>query len=145
MSVVEKPFGRITMDIIGPLPKSRLGKRYVLVICDYATRYPEAVALRSTEADRIAEDLVTVFSRVGVPHEILIGQGSNFTSRLLTELYHLLHVHPIRTCPYHLQTGGLVERFNQNLKAILRKAAQTEGKNLDKLILFLLFANREVP
>ena len=62
MSVVEKPFGRITMDIIGPLPKSRLGKRYVLVICDYATRYPEAVALRSTEAEHIAEELVTVFA-----------------------------------------------------------------------------------
>ena len=101
----------------------------MLVIPDYATRYPKAVALRSTDAEHIAEELVTVFLRVGVPHEILTDQGSNFTSRLLTELYRLLHVHAIRTSPYHSQTDGLVQRFNQTLKAMLQKAAQTEGED----------------
>ena len=62
LPVVEEPFSRIAMDIVGPLPKSRSGKRYILVICDYATRYPEAIALRSTDAEHIAEELVTVFS-----------------------------------------------------------------------------------
>ena len=80
LPVVGEPFGRMAMDIVGPLPKSRSEKRYVLVICDYATRYPEAVALRSTDAEHIAEELVTVFSRVGVPCKILTDQGSNFTS-----------------------------------------------------------------
>ena len=145
LPVIEEPFGQIAMDIVGPLPKSRSGKRYVLVICDYATRFPEAVALQSIDAEHIAEELVTVFSRVGVPREILTDQGSNFTSRLLTELYRLLHVHPIRTSPYHPQTDGLVERFNQTLKAMLRKSAQTEGKDWDKLLPFMLFAYREVP
>ena len=114
---------------MGPLPKSHLGKRYVLVIPDYATRHPKAVALRSTDAEHIAEELVTVFSRVGVPHEILTDQGSNFTSQLLTELYRLLHVHAIRTSPYHPQMDGLVQQFNQTLKAMLQKAAQTEDKD----------------
>ena len=83
LPIIEEPFSRIAMDIVGPLPKSRSGKRYILVICDYATRYPEAVALRFTDAECIAEELVTVFSRVGVPREILTDQGSNFTSQLL--------------------------------------------------------------
>jgi len=39
----------------------------------------------------------------------------------------------------------LVERFNQTLKAMLRKAAQFEGKDWDKLFPFLLFAFQEVP
>jgi len=145
LPVIEEPFSRIGMDIIGPLPKSRSGKRYVLVICDYATRYPEAIAMRSIDAEHVAEELVAVFSRVGVPREILTDQGSNFTSRLLAELYRLLHVHPIRTSPYHPQTDGLVERFNQTLKSMLRKTARTEGKDWDKLIPYLLFAYREVP
>ena len=54
-------------------------------------------------------------------------------------------MHPICTSPYHLQTDSLVDRFKQTLKAMLRKAAQTEGKDCDKLIPFLLFSNWEVP
>ena len=48
------------MDIVGPLPRSRSGKRFILVVCDYATRYPEAVPLRSTDAEHIAEELVQI-------------------------------------------------------------------------------------
>ena len=133
------------MDIVGPLPRSRLGNQFILVICDYATRYPEAIPLRSIDVVHVAEELIKVFARVGVPEEILTDQGSNFTSQLLAELYRLLHVHPIRTSPYHPQTDGLVERFNQTLKNMLRKAATEEGKDWDKLVPYLLFAYREVP
>ena len=122
----------------------RRGKRYILVVCDYATRYPEAVALKSIDAEHIAEELVHLFARVCIPEEILTDKGSNFTSQLLTELYKMLNVHPIRTSPYHPQTDGLVERFNQTLKAMLRKAA-IERKDWDKMIPYLLFAYREVP
>ena len=58
LPIIEEPFQRIAMDIVDPLPKSRSGKRYVLVICDYATRYPEAIALHSIDAEHIAEELV---------------------------------------------------------------------------------------
>ena len=95
LPVIEVPFERITMDIIGPLPRSRSGNRYVLVVCDYATRWPEAAPLRSIDAEHVAEELMTLFSRVGVPREILTDQGSNFTSKLLTEVYKMLHIQPI--------------------------------------------------
>ena len=45
LPVSSEPLKHIAMDIIGALPRSRSGKRYVLVICDYATRYPEAIPL----------------------------------------------------------------------------------------------------
>ena len=117
----------------------------ILVLCDYATRYPEAIPLRSIEANRIAAELVKVFARVGVPEEILTDQGTNFTSQLLHEVYNLLRIQPIKTTPYHPQTDGLVERFNHTLKSMLRKTATHEGKNWDELLPYLLFAYREVP
>ena len=64
LPIISEPFRRIAMDIIGPLPKSPSGKRFILVVCDYATRYPEAVPLRSIDAEHIAEELVQIFSRV---------------------------------------------------------------------------------
>ena len=54
------------MNIVGPLLKTQSGKRFILVVCDHATQYPEAVALRSTEAEDIAEQLVQIFTWVGV-------------------------------------------------------------------------------
>lgn len=65
LPVIEKPFGRIVIDIVGPLPRSRSGNSYVLVVCDYATRYPEAIALRSIDAEHVAEELIPMFARVG--------------------------------------------------------------------------------
>ena len=140
LPIITEPFSRIAMDIIGPLPRSHSGKRYVLVICDYATRYPEAIPLRSIDAEHVAEELVVLFSRIGIPKEILTDQGSNFTSQLLTEIYRLLHVHPIT--PHH---SRLVENLNQTSKSMLRKAAIQQGKNWNKLIPYLLFVYREVP
>ena len=120
-------------------PRTSSGKQYILVVCDYTTWYPEAISLRSIDALHIAEQLVTLFSRVGIPDEILTDQGSNFTSQLLTEIYHMLHIHTIQTTPYHSQTDGLVECFNQTLKAMLKKTAADEGKDWDKVIPYLLF------
>ena len=101
--------------------------------------------MKHVDASSVAEELIKVFSRVGVPREILTDQGTNFTSRLLIELYRMLHIQPIRTTPYHPQTDGLVERFNQTLKLMLRKTAVKEGLDWDKMLPYVLFAYREVP
>ena len=70
LAVIAEPFHRIVTDIVGPLPRSRSGNRYELVVCDYATRYWEAVPLRSIEAEVIAEQLMKLFTRVRLPREI---------------------------------------------------------------------------
>lgn len=57
----------------------------------------------------------------------------------------MLHIHPTRTTPYHPQTDRLVERFNKTLKSMLRKVANQEGNDWDRLIPYLVFAYREVP
>ena len=97
------------------------------------------------DAEHIAEELIKVFARVGIPKEVLTDQGSNFTSKLLSELYRLLKIQGVCTSPYHPQCDGLVEHFNQTLKMMLRKVVNKEGKDWDKLLPYVLFAYREVP
>ena len=145
LPIMGEPFERIAMDIVGPLPRSKQGHRYILVVCDYATRYPEAIPLKKFTAPVIADELIEIFSRHGVPREILTDQGTNFTSQLLQELYKMIGVKPIKTSPYHPQTDGLVERFNQTLKQMLKKTIEEEGRDWHKLIPYVLFAYREVP
>jgi len=145
LPLMREPFERIALDIVGPLRRTRKGNQYILVICDYATRYPEAIPLRSIDAGTVAEHLIQLFARVGIPREILSDQGTNFMSQLLKELYNLLQIHQIRTSPYHPQTDGLVERFNRTLKSLLRKLVNKEGRDWDRLLPYILFAYREVP
>ena len=103
MPLISKPFQRIVMDFIGHLPHTQRGNRFILTMCDYTTRYPEAISLPSTEASRVAKELMSVFVHVGDPDEILMDQGSNFMSALLGEVYRLLNIQRINTKPYHPQ------------------------------------------
>jgi len=65
MPLMDSPFKRVAVDLIGPIsPVTERGNRYILTMVDYATRYPEATALKSIEAETVAEALVTMFSRV---------------------------------------------------------------------------------
>lgn len=134
LPIMGEPFQRIAMDIVGPLPKTRRGNEYVLVISDYATRYPEAVPLRQFTALTVAEELINVFARYGIPTEILTDQGTNFTSQLLKELYNLIKVKPIKTTPYHPQTNGLVQRFNRTFKSTLWRILVEEGQDWGNFI-----------
>uniref|UniRef100_A0A8C6KQE2 Gypsy retrotransposon integrase-like protein 1 n=1 Tax=Nothobranchius furzeri TaxID=105023 RepID=A0A8C6KQE2_NOTFU len=119
--IIMTPFERLGMDVVGPVEKSKSGNRFMLVITDYATKYPEVFPLKSVKAKTVAFCLVQFFARVGFPKEILTDQGTNFMSKLLKDVYKLIGISRLRTTPYHPQTDGLTERFNQTLKNMLRK------------------------
>ncbi|XP_033728194.1 uncharacterized protein LOC117317492 [Pecten maximus] len=146
MPLIDIPFQRVAIDIIGPLqPATDRGNRYILTIVDYATRYPEAIALRGIETERVAEALVDVYSRVGIPREVLTDQGSQFTSELMREVSRLLSIRQLTTTPYHPMCNGLVERFNGTLKQMLKRMCSERPKDWDKYLNALLFSYREVP
>ena len=117
MPLIDVPFKRVAIDLIGPInPKSSSGFRYILTLVDYATRYPEAVPLKNCTAKDVANALVSIFSRLGVPEEILTDQGRQFTSQYMKEVMNLLEINHLMTTPYHPMCNGLVESFNITLK-----------------------------
>lgn len=74
---VPLPFRRIAMDIVGPLERSSAGHQYILVVCDYATRYPKAFPLRSITTSKVISVLVQMFPRVGIPDKIISDQRTS--------------------------------------------------------------------
>lgn len=72
LPIIEVPFARIAMDLVGPLVKSSRGHQYIFVVLGYATRYPEAVPLRNTSSKTIAKELFSMFIRTGIPIEIKV-------------------------------------------------------------------------
>ena len=144
LPVIDEPFSRIGMDMVGPLPRSRAGKKHILVIVDHATRWPEAMALHSTDSQSVADELLVLFTRTGVPRQILTDCGSNFTGKLMKKLYRSIGVTELQTTPYHPKGDGLVERFNATLKPMLKKMLKVWNGQWD-LALPHVLGNTEEP
>ena len=134
------------MDLIGPItPASKDGHRFILVMVDYATRYPEAAPLKTIDTVTVAESLLNMWTRVGIPEKVLSDQGTQFISDVMKEVHRLLSIEGLRTTPYHAQGNGLVERFNATLKSMLKKLCGEKPRTWHRFLPAVLFAYREVP
>ena len=84
---------------------------------DYFTKWPEVFAILDQRAATVAEVLVSeFFTRFGVPIELHSDQRRNFEAEAFQEACRLLGIHKTRTTPYHPESDGMVERFNQTLE-----------------------------
>ena len=146
MPLIDTPFKRVAVDIVGPIePRSDKKSRYILTMIDYATRYPEAVALPSIETERVAEALIAMFSRVGIPSEMLMEHESRVTIEVMNEVSRLLSLQQLTTIPYRPYSEGPVERFHAMLKRVLLTMCAERPNDWDKYLPALLFAVREIP
>ena len=146
MPLIDTPFKRVAVDIVGPIePRSDKKSRYILTMIDYATRYPEAVALPSIETERVAEALIAMFSRVGIPSEMLMEHESRVTIEVMNEVSRLLSLQQLTTIPYRPYSKGPVERFHAMLKRVLLTMCAERPNDWDKYLPALLFAVREIP
>ena len=146
MPRIDVPFKRVATNLIGPLnPVTYNKNRFILTLVDYATRYPEAVPLASIDTETVAEALVSIFSHVGIPYEVLSDMGNQCTSAVMKEVSRLLSFKQLVTTPYHPICNGLMERFNQTIKKMLMRMCAERSKDWDKYIDPLLFAYREAP
>ena len=146
MPLIDTPFKRVAVEIVGPIaPPSEAGHRYILTLVDYATRYPEAVPLKKITTEAVAEALLDIYSRVGIPEEVLTDQGTQFMSECMQEVSRLLSIKGLTSTPYHPICNGLVERWNGTLKSMIKRLCQDQPKQWHRLINPVLFAYREVP
>src|SRR3954469_10294368 len=104
------------------LPVSLTGKRYIILVVDFFTKYTEAIATEEANAQTVVKFLYTdVIYRHGVPKEITSDRGTEFLNNLVREFERTYHIKYIRTTAYHPQGNGQTERTNQTVKNILAK------------------------
>ncbi|KAG5889155.1 hypothetical protein JTB14_036966 [Gonioctena quinquepunctata] len=77
----------LSTDLMGPLPRSSKGKKFILVITDYFSKYPLVFPLKSSTADvvlrKIGEEAFLVY---GVPRSLLCDNGPQYRSRQMRQL-----------------------------------------------------------
>ena len=141
LTVIKTPFHRIAFDLVAPLPRTKHGHQYLLTFICLSSKYPEAIPLKRVDAVSVAEAMVDVFSRIGIPYEMLTDQGSVFMGRLTKELYGLLNIDHLRAFPYNSQTDGCLHRWHGSLKHMLRKCEDRKAQ-WGILLKYFLFAYR---
>ena len=141
---VGEPFEKVAFDLVGPLPRTTSGYKYLLTAMCLYTKFPVAIPLRRVDNHTVVEAMMEVFANYGMPKELLTDQGSVFTSRLTRHMCKSFEVHKIRTSPYHPQSDGALERWHSCLKGMIKRAG-VNLKEWDLQLKYLLFAYRDTP
>ena len=129
MPIIEVPFKRVAVDMVELMsPPNESGYRNILTMVDYATRYSEAVPLKNINTVSVAEALLDIYSRVGLPEEVLSDLGRQFVSYCMKEVSRLLSISQLTTTPYHPICNGLVKRLIGTLKTMLRRLCAEKSK-----------------
>jgi transposase InsO family protein len=140
------PWERVGVDLAGPFTRTDRGNRYLLVVVDYFTRWPEAIPIASTHAEVVARALVEhVFSRFGVPAELHSDRGSNFESNVFRAVMELMGIRKTRTTPQRPQSNGAAERLIQTVITHLAMVVNQTQKDWDLQVPLVLMSLRASP
>ena len=143
---VGRPMERVAMDIMGPLPLTTRGNRYILVIGDYFSKWIEAYPMPNQEAKTVADKVTREFIvRYGAPLEIHSDQGRNFESAIMKDVCAILGIHKTRTTAFHPQSDGFIERFNRTLQQMLSLYINDKQTDWDQIVPLVLAAYRATP
>ncbi|MCP3667434.1 MAG: transposase family protein, partial [Gammaproteobacteria bacterium] len=97
-------------------------QQYIVVVSDYFSKFLE-IHLTSS----ITTWLTEVFTRFGLPDEIVSDNGPQFRSDEFKSFLHQRNIRHNPTAVYNPSQNGLVEVFNRSLKQQARAIAHEAG------------------
>ena len=118
--VPDKFFDVVSTDLIGPLPLTSSGNKYILVVTDFLSRYTTIKPLPNKSADTTAEGLWSIFCEHGTPSILYSDSGCEFRNGVLKEMAKNFKFSHIRVAVYHPSSNGLCERKNASILSALK-------------------------
>jgi transposase InsO family protein len=135
------PLESVAMDILGPLPRTKHGNRFLLVITDRYSKVTKTVPLRVVTALSAARAFLDHWVYAyGAPLSLLTDNGPQFTSKFFQAVCAELGVKKVFTTAYHPQTNGQVERYNRTILSALRGYVARRQDDWDEYTSTLTYA-----
>ena len=136
LPIPDKPWEQVSMDLIGPLPRSHSGNDAIVVFVDKLTKVVHYVA---TTMQVTAPGLASLFLREvvrlhGVPKSILSDRDPRFTANFWSAFWSRLGTKLAMSTAYHPQSDGQTERANRTLESVLRSCVDFEQRNWDEML-----------
>ena len=132
-----------SLDLIGPMPKSSAGYEYGLVLKDLFSRYPEIYPLRSATAKLVVDSTLKFCSMFSFPKFFITDQGTQFKSKLFTDLAKAFGVRIYMSSPYHPQANP-TEICNKEIKKQLSKAVADHHRRWPDYLRAILISIRSM-
>lgn len=131
---------RLAMDYVGPVPSSKSGNKYFLVLTDLFSKFVITKAVADNTSTTAAQFLLyDVFMIYGVPLEIITDNGTHFCSSLYEALLKLARCYHVKTTPYNSKANGQCERHNATLVPNLVALSNQSRSNWDEKLLATTF------
>lgn len=128
------PWYTVTVDLIGPLPRSKRGNKYILVVQDTFTKWIELAPLRDATARLVAAQFnELILCRYGAPEVAITDNGTQFTSKLWSQLLKGWGIEHSLTPPYSPQANS-VERANRVLKTMMSQYVKEDHRTWDQYL-----------
>jgi len=114
--------GRWSIDVLGPFsPPGPDGSKYVLLLVETLTRWPEAFCIKDQRSETIAEILYReIICRHGAMESLLSDRGTTFLSDVIKSLCKLFEIRRLHTSSFHPQSNSAAERYNSSILNALR-------------------------
>ena len=131
LPIPDKPWRVITIDFVGPLPRTPDYYNYILVMQDkFSKRCHFAPTTTNVTAKETTELLLRHVVRLhGLPEAIISDRGHEFTAHLFQEVWKAMGTELRMSTAYHPQSDGGTERLIRELELQLRSFANREGTN----------------
>ncbi|CAK1591611.1 unnamed protein product [Parnassius mnemosyne] len=133
-----RPWSRLHLDFMGPIA----GKIY-LVVVDAMSKWIEVHKMTSISANCLIYRLNELFSRFGLPRQIVTDNGAQFTSKEFEYFNKHNGIEHVFTAHYHPSSNGLAENAVRTLKRVIKKALQ-DNQNIDRVLWAFLMYYRNV-
>lgn len=129
-----RPWEAISIDLIGPLPRSKSGFTYIIVIVDCFSKFVLCFPLRNSKAPAILKYVEeAVLLTFGAPTLVICDNGVQFKSKQFQSLLNSYGCKIRYTAHYHPQANP-VERVNRVIKTMLRCYVQKDHRDWDKYL-----------
>ena len=146
MAIPDRPFDKITIDLITECETSTSGNKHILTIIDHLTGWPEALPIPDKSADTIVSTFINAYLPVHMcPWYILLDNGTEFKKSLMDQVLQQLGIDRIFSAPYHPESNGKLEVFHKYLKPTLKKLCEKDPTNWDKYLNLVLASYRITP
>lgn len=139
-----EPWSVICVDIMGPLPQSERGNKYVVVVEDAVSRYIEVEATRNTRAETVRDCILRVIHRWGCPEVLHTDNAPYFLGGLIAEMCEERNISHSLTPP-HWPQANPVERTNRVIKTMLKIYLGGNHAEWDIHLRDAVFAYNTVP